>query len=216
MKSTAERVLDAAENLFAEKGFEATSLGEVADQVGIRSPSLYNHFKNKEALYLAVLDRLFRKFNQPLNELMERELTRENILSWQEKLTKLYIENPNLARLLQHAALSHSPHTQEFIKHLFMPLIEGVMSNPNGEAAIFTHQRELLPWVIMGFNNVVMGYVTMAPLYEDILGLDPFTDESADKQAAFISTLIRSVWENDDRKTLLSIQSDTESDDEGV
>ena len=55
MKSTAERVLDVAEALFAEKGYKAASLGEVADGVGIRSPSLYNHFRNKEALYEAVL-----------------------------------------------------------------------------------------------------------------------------------------------------------------
>ena len=49
--TTAERILDAAEDLFAEKGYRATSLGDVADRVGIRSPSLYNHFRNKEALY---------------------------------------------------------------------------------------------------------------------------------------------------------------------
>ena len=56
--STSDRILDAAEDLFAEKGYSATSLGDVADRVGIRSPSLYNHFKNKEALYEAVLERL--------------------------------------------------------------------------------------------------------------------------------------------------------------
>ena len=56
--TTADRILNAAEDLFAEKGYSATSLGDVADRVGIRSPSLYNHFKNKEALYEAVLERL--------------------------------------------------------------------------------------------------------------------------------------------------------------
>ncbi len=43
--STSDRILDAAEDIFAEKGYSATSLGDVADRVGIRSPSLYNHFK---------------------------------------------------------------------------------------------------------------------------------------------------------------------------
>ena len=40
MKPTAERVLDVAEDLFAEKGYQAASLGDVAERVGIRSPSL--------------------------------------------------------------------------------------------------------------------------------------------------------------------------------
>ena len=73
--STAERILDAAEDLFAEKGYSATSLGDVADRVGIRSPSLYNHFKNKEALYEAVLERLLVKFSAPLAELESGPVT---------------------------------------------------------------------------------------------------------------------------------------------
>ena len=56
-RTTPDRILDAAEDLFAENGYSATSLADVADRVGIRSPSLYNHFKNKEALYQAVLER---------------------------------------------------------------------------------------------------------------------------------------------------------------
>jgi AcrR family transcriptional regulator len=65
-QSTADRILDAAEDLFAQQGYSATSLGDVADRVGIRSPSLYNHFRNKEALYTAVLERLLTEFLQPL------------------------------------------------------------------------------------------------------------------------------------------------------
>ena len=68
-RTTAERILDAAEDLFAEKGYSATSLGDVADRVGIRSPSLYNHFRNKEALYEAVLERLLLDFGGPLAEM---------------------------------------------------------------------------------------------------------------------------------------------------
>ena len=45
-RSTSERILDAAEDLFAEKGYSATSLGDVADRVGIRSPSLYNFVRD--------------------------------------------------------------------------------------------------------------------------------------------------------------------------
>ena len=57
-KSTAERLLDAAEGVFAEYGFEGASLGVIADRVGIRQPGIYNHFRDKKELYTAVMARL--------------------------------------------------------------------------------------------------------------------------------------------------------------
>ena len=54
---TAERILDAAEALFAERGYAGATLRDVATEVGLRTPSLYNHFPNKESLYAAVLER---------------------------------------------------------------------------------------------------------------------------------------------------------------
>ena len=56
-EATAERILDEAEALFAERGFAGATLRDVATRVGIRNPSLYNHFPSKECLYVAVLER---------------------------------------------------------------------------------------------------------------------------------------------------------------
>ena len=54
-KHTAERILDAAEGVFAERGYDAASLGDVADRVGIRPQAIYNHFSGKRELYLVPL-----------------------------------------------------------------------------------------------------------------------------------------------------------------
>ncbi len=51
----AERVLDAAELWFSERGFQGTGLREVAPEAGLRAPRLYNHFPHEEALYAAVV-----------------------------------------------------------------------------------------------------------------------------------------------------------------
>ena len=63
-QSSRERILDAAEARFAEKGFSATSVAEIADDVGIRGPSLYKHFDTKAALYHAVAKRLIKTTHQ--------------------------------------------------------------------------------------------------------------------------------------------------------
>lgn len=52
-----DQILDAATALFAEQGFDGTSMGEILKAIGCTPPSLYNYFKSKEELYLAVLER---------------------------------------------------------------------------------------------------------------------------------------------------------------
>ena len=46
-------------DLFAEHGYKGTSVRKIASQVGIRESALYNHFANKEAIFLAVAGRVF-------------------------------------------------------------------------------------------------------------------------------------------------------------
>ena len=191
--STSDRILDAAEDLFAEKGYSATSLGDVADRVGIRSPSLYNHFKNKEALYEAVLERLLGVFSAPLAELDKGPMTNERVFFWLETIVRQHHANPNLARLLQHAALSGGPHTNELIDRLFRPMFEPG-AKIEGAENILLEITGLQPWAVMAFNNLVMSYVTMAPMYRDLLGQDPFSDEALENQLTLIKTLLRAVF----------------------
>lgn len=192
--STAERILEAAENLFAEKGYRATSLGDVADRVGIRSPSLYNHFRSKEALYQAVLERLLTEFSAPLTELSSAPVTYERVFQWLETMVRQHHAKPNLARLLQHAALSGGPHTNEIIDRLFRPMFQPDAVIEGNEISLFKDSG-LQPWAVMAFNNLVMSYVTMAPMYRDLLGQDPFSESALDKQLNLIKTLLRAVFE---------------------
>lgn len=46
--TTKQKILNEALTLFAEKGYSAVYVGEIADAVGIKTPSLYKHYKNKQ------------------------------------------------------------------------------------------------------------------------------------------------------------------------
>ena len=54
--STKEKILDAALTLFAENGYNGTSVEQITKAVGIKAPSLYKHFKGKEDILNALID----------------------------------------------------------------------------------------------------------------------------------------------------------------
>jgi AcrR family transcriptional regulator len=51
-----EQTLDAARNLFAERGYASVTMDEIAAEVGVTKPLLYTYFGNKEGLYLACME----------------------------------------------------------------------------------------------------------------------------------------------------------------
>jgi AcrR family transcriptional regulator len=70
-KQRREQLLDIGRSLFAERGFEGTSVEEIAATAGVSKPVVYEHFGGKEGLYAVVVDREI----QILLETMTRSLT---------------------------------------------------------------------------------------------------------------------------------------------
>lgn len=55
-EDTKQRILDKALELFSARGYDSVSVGEIAEAVGIRAPSLYNHFPGKQAIFDAIVE----------------------------------------------------------------------------------------------------------------------------------------------------------------
>ncbi len=55
-EDTKQRILNKALELFAAKGYDSVSVGEIAGAVGIKAPSLYNHFSGKQAIFDAIVE----------------------------------------------------------------------------------------------------------------------------------------------------------------
>ena len=53
-----QRILDAAVTIFSRRGFDATSMNEVAAAVGLRKPSLYHYVRTKNELLVAIYERV--------------------------------------------------------------------------------------------------------------------------------------------------------------
>jgi len=60
---TQQKLLDAAIEAFSENGFKGTSTRDIADRAGVHHPLITYHFTNKDRLWRAAADRIFREFN---------------------------------------------------------------------------------------------------------------------------------------------------------
>jgi TetR/AcrR family transcriptional regulator, transcriptional repressor for nem operon len=59
MKDTREYIIDEAYKLFLNHSYEAVSISMISDAIGFTKGALYHHFRNKEELYRAVIDKHF-------------------------------------------------------------------------------------------------------------------------------------------------------------
>lgn len=62
--TTKKRILDEALTLFAEKGYGNVYVGQIAEAVGIKAPSLYKHYKSKQDIFNAILEEMKNSYDK--------------------------------------------------------------------------------------------------------------------------------------------------------
>ena len=62
--NTKQEILEAALELFSVQGYEATSISQIAEAVGIRKASLYSHFENKQAILDALIETTLEQYER--------------------------------------------------------------------------------------------------------------------------------------------------------
>jgi AcrR family transcriptional regulator len=135
-QDTKSRILDAAESLFTEHGFEATSLRQLTAAAGVNLAAVNYHFGSKEELFQAVLTRRLDPMNQERIDLLERyereaggrPLTCEKILSAMLipalKLSRdEKLGGKNFLRVLGRAYADPAPFIRHFLSEQYAEMI---------------------------------------------------------------------------------------------
>jgi len=191
---TADRILDAAEELFAAKGFEGSSMSEIADRVEIRAPSLYKHYESKEKIYEAVLARLFEPFFATLDQFIAAGFSARSGREQLEQTMQHLANHPNLPRLIQMQALTGGEQLEKLLVTLYRPLFrKATRLMPSGSDAGGWSPAQLR-LLIMGINNMLIGYFTMAPIHREVLGKDPLSKSAIREQTDFLVAVTRKLW----------------------
>ena len=100
-------ILDAAEILFAEKGFDAVSMSAIAKLANTSKPNIYHHFKNKNELYLAIMKTAVQRSSVLLDALEDAPGTfRQRLAGFSAGQLDNVLEHKRSTQLILREALS--------------------------------------------------------------------------------------------------------------
>lgn len=118
------RILDTAIAIFGERGFEACTMRDLAAEVGIKAPAIYNHYPSKEDVLAAAMEHILGRFlwtlMTPLEDLPEEE--------WLEQIVHDHVRFQLVHRRLSRAndALLNAPGKKRALPPLVYRRIVGV------------------------------------------------------------------------------------------
>ncbi len=99
---TRSALLQAALELFAERGFNGSPTALIAKRAGVASGTLFFHFKNKEELIYELIGEVRAKINKQVSEAIPVQAPiKERFLRAFSKLLRYFLENPNEFKLVE-------------------------------------------------------------------------------------------------------------------
>ncbi|MGM0883930.1 MAG: TetR/AcrR family transcriptional regulator [Bacillota bacterium] len=173
--STAERIKQAAVTMFAEAGYEGTSLSEIANAVGIKTPSIYAHYKSKEQLFLQLIQEVIAEERQQYMALIQA-VQKEPIKQQVYKLFDFFTDLSHLTTgqaFLKRTILMPPRHLRDQLRRDFLryenELSEGLAAvlRKGAFEGIFDARDE--ERMIAAFYVCVDGLLVENQLYEDEL-----------------------------------------------
>lgn len=128
-----ERLLEVALELFSRHGYSGTTVSAIVAAAGVTQPVLYYYFKNKQALFEALVEQALIGYDQLLrHDLPARLSARERLLELCRQGLRASCRNPVLTRLLFSLAFSHSEEVGicervDAIVQRFLKTLEGII-----------------------------------------------------------------------------------------
>lgn len=184
-----ERILEAADTLFGELGFDATTTREIAELSGVNKALIHYHFKSKEGLLASLLDQYYRQLAETVQGALSGEATLSDRM---HRLVDAYVDflaaNLNFARIVQREA-SGGQHMTRIRAHMAPLFTMGTQLVKELYPA--ARQGDLAAeQLLTSFYGMVISYFTFNDLLADLYGADPLSPELLTQRKAHLRRML--------------------------
>jgi AcrR family transcriptional regulator len=163
-------IVNAAKQLFAEKGFRGTTTREIAASLGVTEPVLYEHFRTKSELYSAIIDHCSQEGFRQLEQIAAKYAEADDDYGFFTELGNLivrwFVEDQPFVRLLLFSHLEKHEMRELFFdrKHIeFQDMVTGYIRRRIEKGALASMDPEL---AFHAFTGMVGHYCLHASIFE--------------------------------------------------
>jgi TetR/AcrR family transcriptional regulator len=182
-EATRTRILDAAERVFARRGYAAATTQELAAEAGIQKRMLFYYFANKDEVYERVLERLLAGI-QAIHARFQNEPGPQGLADFVAALVRSAAARPEPLLIWMREIMDDGPHLERLAARWVGPLVRAGADEVrrNVEAGVFAR----LPpeQVLEAIGGLALFPILTAPLARRVTGSDPLAADAVERQVA--------------------------------